>query len=60
MHPDINIVSSGIVLFDSYRNAEYMYLKKELRDWIKSEEVIFLSPILMLINTLVSIKKICR
>ena len=56
MHPDINIVSSGIVLFDSYRNAEYMYLKKELRDWIKSEEVIFLSPILMLINTLVSIK----
>ena len=62
MHPDINIVSSGMVLFDSYRNAEYMYLylKKELRDWIKNEEVIFLSPILMLINTLVAIKKICR
>ena len=57
MHPDINIVSSGIVLFDSYRNAEHMYFKKELRDRIKNEEVIFLSPILMLINTVRSIIK---
>ena len=35
MHPDINIVSSGIVLFDGYRNAEYMYFKKEFRDGLK-------------------------